>query len=61
MHIHVMQELDNQTYGVMLVACWLMTILVGPVSFALTKALKTRNILGGNRRSMQNKIGRAHV
>lgn len=54
MHIHVMQELDNQTYGVMLVACWLMTILVGPVSFALTKALKTRNILGGNRRSMQN-------
>ncbi|TKY62893.1 Cation/H(+) antiporter 15 [Spatholobus suberectus] len=39
-------ELDNQTFGVMLLACWLMTIPVGPVSVALTKASKTGKFQG---------------
>ncbi|KAK7396150.1 hypothetical protein VNO78_16951 [Psophocarpus tetragonolobus] len=46
-------ELDNQSFGVMLVACWLMTIPMGLVSAALTKALKPRKSLGGQRKSKQ--------
>ncbi|XP_014491072.1 cation/H(+) antiporter 15-like [Vigna radiata var. radiata] len=44
-------ELDNQTFGVMVLACWLMTIPVGPVSSALTKALKSRMVMGSLRRT----------
>ncbi|CAJ1921236.1 unnamed protein product [Sphenostylis stenocarpa] len=44
------RELDNQTFGVMLLGCWLMTIPVGPVSSALIKAFKSRMVMGGQRR-----------
>ncbi|KAL9331382.1 hypothetical protein ACSQ67_000992 [Phaseolus vulgaris] len=44
-------ELDNQSFGVMLLACWLMTIPMGSVPSALTKALKSRMIMGGQRKT----------
>ncbi|XP_020211188.1 cation/H(+) antiporter 15 [Cajanus cajan] len=46
-------ELDNQTFGVMVLACWLMTLPVGPVSVALTKALKNKTFAGIQRKGTQ--------
>ncbi|KAL2320476.1 hypothetical protein Fmac_029445 [Flemingia macrophylla] len=46
-------ELNNQTFGVMLLACWLMALPVGPVSVALSKALKNKTFAGGQRNGTQ--------
>ncbi|KAK7336269.1 hypothetical protein VNO77_16805 [Canavalia gladiata] len=46
-------ELDNQTFGVMLVACWLMTIPVGPVLGRLQKRTSTKNLVSNERKKMQ--------
>ncbi|KAJ1433261.1 Sodium/solute symporter superfamily [Sesbania bispinosa] len=43
-------ELDNQTFGVMLLSCWLMTAIVGPILATVTKTLSKRNVLGSKKR-----------
>ncbi|XP_027351137.1 cation/H(+) antiporter 15-like [Abrus precatorius] len=42
-------ELDNQTFGVMLISCWLMTIPVGPILASMRKTITTKKCLGSQR------------
>ena len=47
-------ELESQTFVVMLLACWLMTAIAGPVLAMITKTLTTAKVIGSQRKSMQS-------
>ncbi|XP_061343336.1 cation/H(+) antiporter 15-like [Gastrolobium bilobum] len=46
-------ELDHQTYGVMLVACWFMTVAVGPVLAAARNPITTSYWFGSQSKTIQ--------
>ncbi|KAI5420347.1 hypothetical protein KIW84_044220 [Lathyrus oleraceus] len=46
-------ELESQPFVVMLLACWLMTAISGPVLAMITKSLNTGKVLGSQRKTMQ--------
>ncbi|CAI8613618.1 unnamed protein product [Vicia faba] len=47
------RELGNQPFVVMLLACWLMTAISGPILAMITKTLTTGRVPGGQRKNMK--------